>query len=60
MNLQEIELLRDIVGYFENMVKTYNKAFLGEKWVDISSRSTAIIQDLNTDNSGELKVLTAQ
>jgi len=50
MNLQEIELLRDIVGYFENMVKTYNKAFLGEKWVDISGRSTAIIQDLNTDN----------
>lgn len=49
MNLQEIELLRDIVGYFENMVRTYNKAFLGDKWIDVSTKAEGIIKDLETD-----------
>jgi hypothetical protein len=49
MNLQEIELLRDIVGYFENMVRTYNKAFLNGKWVDVVGKSEGIIKDLETD-----------
>ncbi|MFA5527764.1 MAG: hypothetical protein WC996_04040 [Peptostreptococcales bacterium] len=49
MNLQEIELLRDIVSYFENMVKTYNKAFLGDKWIDVSTKAEGIIKDLETD-----------
>jgi len=47
--LQEIELLRDIVGYFENMVRTYNKAFLGDKWIDVSTKAEGIIKDLETD-----------
>ena len=49
MSLQEIELLRDIVGYFENMVKTYNKAFRNGKWVEVSTLSESILNDLETD-----------
>lgn len=49
MNLQEIELLRDIIGYFENLVKTYNKAFVNGKWVDIAEKSDKIMNELSTD-----------
>ena len=49
MNLQEIEVLRDIVGYFENMVRTYNKAFRNGKWVEISTLSENILNDLKTN-----------
>lgn len=49
MNLEELEILNNIVGYFEHMVQGYNKAFLNGKWQDISDKAQGILMDLRTD-----------
>jgi hypothetical protein len=49
MNLEELEILNNIVGYFEHMVQGYNKAFLNGKWQDVSDKALGILMDLKTD-----------
>jgi hypothetical protein len=49
MSLQELEILYNVVSYFEHMVKSYSKAFLNDKWVDIIETSNTMLNELNTD-----------
>ncbi len=49
MNLNELEIMYNIVSYFDHMVNSYNKAFVGGKWEEISTKSSSIMNELQTD-----------
>ncbi|NYB72519.1 hypothetical protein HZF24_00020 [Sedimentibacter hydroxybenzoicus DSM 7310] len=51
MNLNELEMLRNVVAYFEKLVRDYNKVFVNGKQQNISDISNKILKELRTDKT---------